>query len=379
MGSNRHDGRAGREAPDSEHSQLARRAMAGELAAGVTHEIANALSAIIGWSQLARRDGARAEEALALIEASATIARASARRLLGAARGTATEAPETLDVSEALEQVAAILRCDATQRRVDISVRGGRGLLVVGAPTDLLSIIWNLAKNAVEAAGPTGRVTLAASARAGKIRILVSDDGCGMDRDQKARAFDPFYTTKETGTGLGLSLVRDAVTALSGAISVDSAPGRGTQFRVDLPRAPASASRPPPATNQSGVRSRPSSSARVLVVENDDAVRELIATTLELHGARVTAVATAREARATREPFDLALVDLGLDDAHGDALLAELRMASRVRRGILVTGASVLPDAPATARPDGWLRKPFDLDDLIALLADVPDRGARTA
>jgi signal transduction histidine kinase len=115
---------------------------------------------------------------------------------------------------------------------------------VLAEPTGLRRIVENLAANAIESLPPGGGTVVLKTERAaggegaGAVRLTVKDDGCGMDEEKRARIFDHFYTDKEGGSGLGLSIVRRLVTDFEGTIDVKSEPGRGTLFTVVLPAAP---------------------------------------------------------------------------------------------------------------------------------------------
>ncbi len=107
----------------------------------------------------------------------------------------------------------------------------------LGDPVVVRRILDNLVRNAVESFDPAGgEVTITTSSPAtGGVRIVVDDTGRGMTEEQLSRAFDDFYTTKAEGTGLGLSVVRRLTTDLNGSVRVQSAPGKGTTFTIDLP------------------------------------------------------------------------------------------------------------------------------------------------
>lgn len=371
--------------------RMQRRATAADAAAAVAHEVSNALSAIVGWAQLGREAaGERAkDDALVFIETSAQDARQSARQLLELARGSATVKTEPIDVDDLLGEIVRLLSPEARRRQVTLEHVPGGAPLAKAARAPLLTIVWNLALNAVEAVKPGGRVTLGSGRTGQDVGILVADDGPGMDEAEQKRIFEPYFTTKPGGTGLGLAIVRDAVEQLGGKIKLDSELGRGTRFVVTLPPAGAAAaaapSTPPPSPQRppstiprrvgraeqrrSGVVGKPRlEGARVLVVEDDATVRELLVTTLELRGAKVLTASGAEEALRQAGPFDVALIDLSLSDARGDMLLAELRKRNIVSVAALASGGAAPDDLAEGGEPDAWLRKPFDLPDLMAVM-----------
>jgi CheY-like chemotaxis protein len=244
------------------------------------------------------------------------------------------------------------------------------------AGTTIRLVVSNLVRNALEAMENGGTIRVALAAGADEARLTITDDGPGMSPRTLARAFERYFTTKERGTGLGLALVRDAIYEAGGRLEVESGIGKGTRFEVVLPAGEATTLRPPPLSRASGIHPKPGTlPLRVLVVDDDSAVRSMIATALELQGARVHASPSCEDARTVEGDFDLALVDLSLGDGRGDELIAELRASGRVERAMLLTGSSEGDLSPA-GEPDAVLRKPFELDDLVRaidhLLARAP-------
>jgi CheY-like chemotaxis protein len=173
--------------------------------------------------------------------------------------------------------------------------------------------------------------------------------------------------------------VRDAIQELGGAISVKSTPGVGTVFVVELPRIHRTSDVHGPAPD-ARVHSEeaPTAShlleARVLVVDDDDALREMVATALTLRGARVTTARTAEQARNLEPGFDVALIDMMLLDGRGDELLAQLRKRGIVNAAMLVTGTVQKPRLVVGGEPDDWVRKPFEIAHLVDRLRRTLER-----
>jgi len=438
-------------------AEIERRAALTDAAAEVAHEVANALSAIAGWAEIGRgqRQRERVDEALDRIETSARAAREAARGLLGAARGSVIVEGGlvAVDASALALDVARTLAPIAAMRGVRIDAAAA-GVAPVADPSGKLwTVLWNLLKNAIEAATDGGLVELRVEAAARGVRVIIADDGPGMDVAARERAFEPYVTTKADGTGLGLPLVKRAVEALGGTIVLEGRRSGGLRAVVSLPaayetsgratrpittrtitprpitpraataRALPAADVPPrapparpaggrtpslrpaavrPATvrpapvrtaqrketsrsqalrarggagpaRDSGVRNRAGLAGRVvLVVEDDTALRELVATTLELRGARVTAVASGRAASALSGPFDLAIIDLTLGDTRGDHVLAELRARGALCGPAIVATGRALPEL-LEAEPDAVLRKPFAIDEMTELVGELID------
>lgn len=364
---------------------LQRRALATDRSARISHELANALGAIAGWAAIAK-EGQRVEEALDLIERSATDAWSAARAMLGEVSGQrqASDLDQIIDLSHFTEQAARLLVPTSLKKQVALTTDVKPGLLIKGDRSSAWAIVWNLASNAIEALQPGGHVTLQLTDAEGPLRLRVQDDGPGMSDDVRAHVFEPYYSTKASGAGLGLSLVKQAVQTLGGSISLESSAGHGTCFSVELPRARPNSMGPKRklSTRESGVFVAEQIEGRVLVLDDDSSLREMIATALSMRGAVVQSAATLEEALAMPGPVDVAVVDYILGDERGDAAIAALRGAGLAQRSLLVTGTELPRQLADGGQPDGLLRKPFELNDLFervsALLIEEADRRSQT-
>jgi two-component system cell cycle sensor histidine kinase/response regulator CckA len=344
--------------------ELSRRAGLVDVAAAVAHEVANAVGAIAGWAELGATSGISAEEALKLIGSCARAAQQAARSMLNVARGEAAE-QEEVDFSALAGELLSLLSLTARQARVRLSSSVDPDLKLVGSRAQLFTVLWNLTKNAIEACAPNGAVNVQMSAAGSRLVLEVRDNGAGLHSDELARIFTPYYTTKAAGTGLGLALVQQAVESLGGEIDVQSSKGRGTSVRVSLPRV---------VRNSNVVAARQSLptatdggelAARILVVDDDDALRGMMATALSLRGAEVVAAKSSEQASRIEGRFDIALIDMMLEDGRGDELLTLLRRRDTVSAAILVTGTVQKPRLVPGGEPDDWVRKPFEIGLLV--------------
>jgi PAS domain S-box-containing protein len=302
----------------------------GLLAGGIAHDFNNLLAAILGNAHLTL-EALPADHAQHACVAEITVAaergRLLTRQLLSyAGRATAERVP--VDLSEQVREVATIV-----QRRlrpnVSLQFDLADSLAAVEVdPGQLQQVVLNLLSNAADALGAAGgsiqvRTALArlesadvAGLVAGAgiqpglyVRLDIADDGCGMDAETRDRLFDPFFTSKESGHGLGLPVALGVVRAHGGGIAVESEPGAGTCFRVYLPVS----SRAPQASSPSAVADV-RGAGRVLLADDDAAVRRVVRRMLQSLGYEVceasdgpTACELAREADA---PFVAALLDL---------------------------------------------------------------------
>jgi len=367
---------------------IQRRAGLVDVAAAVSHEVANAMGAITGWAELAAKpeeSGIEPAEALRLIASCARTAESAARRMLSLARGHDSK-DETTELSDLAEEVVSLLTLSARQARVSVTNHIEPDLTVRGSRGQLFTVLWNLTKNAIEACGAAGEVEISVEGDDSDVFVSVRDTGPGIDADACERIFSPYYTTKAGGTGLGLPLVRQTVETLHGKLSVDSVVGAGTTFRVMLPRLlrrsatfDAAASAPNQAQrlqSDEAPRAAQALDADILVIDDDDALREMLATALTLKGARVTALRGAAEARALERSFDIALIDMMLSDCRGDELLATLRVRGIVNAAMLVTGTVQKPKLVPGGEPDDWVRKPFEISQLVDRLKRTLERHA---
>jgi signal transduction histidine kinase len=343
-----------------------------ERAAEVLHEVANHLTAMAGWAELADRAGPlpdRTREALTVVRRAGRDALEDARGLLRSmrgdvqpqAKGPAEPARVDLTVDSLLSELTPVLR----KADVEAAARTWE-VWTSASPAALRTILSNLLRNAAEALAPTGgRIDVLVERRDQSVVIEVQDDGPGLTEELQGKVFERYFTTKPEGTGLGLALVRQAVTAAGGTIALTSAPGLGTTFTVTLP-ATSRPSRGEP-RRDSGVLRRPSlRGTRVLVVDDDESVRSFVETALSLVGAEVTSVADRTGALACEDVFDLALVDLDLgSDAGGDVVVGELRSLGMARRIVVMSGATSLDPALGA---DAFLPKPFDIEELTDLV-----------
>jgi CheY-like chemotaxis protein/anti-sigma regulatory factor (Ser/Thr protein kinase) len=230
-------------------------------------------------------------------------------------------------------------------------------------------VLTNLIVNAQQAllqSGPPRCLWLRLKAAGGEVVIEVEDNGAGMTEEVRKRIFEPFFTTKPqgVGTGVGLSVSLGIVTSHGGRISVRSEAGAGTCFTVVLPL-PAQA--PNEAEAGAVPELPPRLHGRVLVVDDEAEIAELVAEHLRRDGLTVEVVASGRKAllRLQEESFDVVVSDLRMPDLDGPSLVAELRRRhpELARRVVLITGDALGAELSETLRATDLpvLEKPLDL------------------
>jgi two-component system, NtrC family, sensor kinase len=206
----------------------------GRIAAGIAHELNNPLQVILGYISLDKHR-VRGELAshLAAVEREANRCKEIVEDLLQLSRPAAPASAALVDLRDVSQEVASALEVALGERRPGIGVRGEG--MALGTRGRLRQIIFNLVKNAAEAAGAEGRVLVEVSSSDGMVEVAVSDSGSGVAADVRERIFEPFFTTKPTGTGLGLSMARAIAGALGGDIEIDRSELGGARFALRLP------------------------------------------------------------------------------------------------------------------------------------------------
>jgi signal transduction histidine kinase len=256
----------------------------GQLASGVAHNFNNIVSAILGYSEMASSEvepGGKAARRIAEIEKAAGRGRDLVDSILTFGRRSDARSSLVL-ITELLSETASLLRASLPSS-VELVVAGGPGgLAVFGEWAQLQQIIVNLCRNAAQAMGDSGRIDVSVDTQhlttarvfsSGELepgsyaRITVRDAGPGFGEEVAKRLFEPFFTTRPAGTGLGLATVRKIVRDHDGAIDVASAPGRGSRFEVWLPAAKSDASTT--ARGQAVAPPRLGQGETVLIVHDD--------------------------------------------------------------------------------------------------------------
>jgi len=353
------------------------------LAGGIAHNFNNLLVSVIGNASLAQEmlpDGSGAAQFLGdIVRAGDRAAHLTAQLLAYAGNGRMVVEP--IGLSEMVREVGEILR-PTIPNNISLGLDVRPDLPPIEADRgELQHVIMNLALNALEAIGDdSGQISVrtgvleidARSIRRGSsgvamlpgkyVTLEVRDTGCGMDENIKARIFDPFFTTKFLGRGLGLAAVGGIVRAQNGAITVDSTPGKGTCVTVLLP-----ASDRPAAVSAANALPRRELhwTGAILVVDDEEVVREVARKSLQRYGFTVLLADSGRAAidifqRETRE-ISLVLLDLCMPGMSGGETLTELK---RIRPDVKVIVSSGYSEHEAmksftASQVSGFIQKPY--------------------
>jgi PAS domain S-box-containing protein len=367
----------------------------GHLAGGVAHDFNNLLGVITGYSELLKKrlePEHVGQRALEQIRGAADRAAVLTRQLLAFSRKQVLE-PKVLDLNEILAGVDKMLR-RLIGEDVQIQTRFAADLWQVKAdPGQIEQVIMNLAVNARDAMPKGGHLILETAntaldaayahthsyVRPGPyVMLAVSDNGCGMDAETLAHMFEPFFTTKGPGkgTGLGLATVFGIVKQSGGHLNVYSEPGRGSTFKVYLPRTEEVAA---PRVATALPSSPPGGTETILVVEDAEALRVMIREILQGGGYTVLDASHPAEALATAtahpSPIDLMLTDVVLPRMSGPDLAASLTGVRPGIRVLYMSGytADAIGDHGVLEPGTNFIPKPFTAEALLNKLRSVLD------
>ena len=357
----------------------------GTLASGVAHDFNNLLTAISGYAQLARKTLPSEEDAvksLDMIEKAAQQAQGVTRSLLTFSHKTSSNKSPVDLGNLATESMRLLRRLLPPSVEVVQTSPKDTSVWVNADATQLQQVIMNLAVNARDAMPEGGELRVEVSQTCaehvtGEDRptrdqfeavLVIEDSGAGMDKQTMSRVFEPFFTTKarSEGTGLGLSLVHGIVTDHNGRIRLESEIGKGTRFSIVLPTCEAPEEVKQPETPEEHL----GAGELVILAEDNDYVRTIMATTLEQAGYETITANDGEEAIKAMDTHevrtDLVVLDLDLPKISGRACLEHVRQKRPDLPVLIVTGSVKLADIQNELRPNEKLmRKPFQMGDLL--------------
>ena len=373
----------------------------GTLAGGIAHDFNNILAAILGNVALTRQHVGpehAATHGLGQIERAGVRARSLVQKILAFSR-MQPHALVSQPMRPLVEEAIVLLR-STLPSLVELELKLSDAPLQVGADaTNVQQILINLCTNAWHAMrGGAGRITIvleqveidADAARAlGEIppgayaHLSVADNGCGMSEATRARAFEPFFTTKRVGegTGLGLSVVHGIVVAHQGAISVDSAPHRGSNFHIYLPLSSAKSSAAP--SEAAAPEAPRGAGEHVMYVDDDPAMLLMIESLLQHAGYRVSAFDRPQDAlarvRSAPTAFDLIVTDFNMPEMTGLDLAEEIARIAPELPVVISSGyvSDEMRAAALRAGVRGLLQKEYSLEQLGALIHPLLSEARR--
>ncbi len=374
----------------------------GRLAGGIAHDFNNMLGVILGYSEIALKKVAADQPMYSALQGIQQAAQRSAdltRQLLAFARKQ-TVAPKVLDLNETVASMLNMLR-----RLI------GENISLVWLPDESLGaikmdytqidqILANLCVNARDAIGDTGRITIetgnvvfdqaycashAGSVPGEYVLLMLSDNGCGMDRETISHVFEPFFTTKELGKGAGLGLptVYGIVKQNNGFVNVYSELGLGTTFKIYLPRHKAKDEKLPEPEETAPIAT---GHETILLVEDEPMILEMTTVMLELQGYTVLPASSAGEAislaREYADEIHLLLTDVVMPEMNGRDLARNLFPLYPHLKRLFMSGytANVIAHHGVLDEGVHFLQKPFTMQNLATKIRAVlvekdPDQG----
>ncbi|MDP9236321.1 MAG: ATP-binding protein [Chloroflexota bacterium] len=349
----------------------------GQLVSGVAHELNNPLTGIMGFAQLLLlgelEDKPRRQVETIYGEADRA-SKIVANLLTFARRRKAQKEPANLNTL--IERVLELRNYDLRVRNIETELNLDPALPETMVDTNQLQgVFLNIILNAEQAMrggdGGEGTLRIRSSQADGVVRASFQDSGPGMSSETVRRIFDPFFTTKEAGegTGLGLTISYGIVEEHGGRIWAESEPGRGTTFVIELPVVAGVASAPRVAPESAPVPEAVTRK-RILVVDDEDSIQQLLTGVLEMDGHDVQIANNGREAldRIAGDAFDLVITDIKMPVMGGPDLYRRLSEAGNplARRVIFITGDTVAPDTRGFLQgvDNAVLPKPFRLRDV---------------
>jgi PAS domain S-box-containing protein len=366
----------------------------GIFAGGIAHDFNNILTGIFGFIEIVQHElppDSHSAETLHSALVAANRAKALVGQILSIARRS--EGPlQQVDVAKIAGEVGKLLRASIPpQIDIALNIDSDTGT-VMAEPIQIHQVLMNLCTNAYQAIGQTGG-TIGISCRSQSeegshdaalsllpakeyVLIEISDTGCGMNKTTMERMFDPYFTTKESGmgTGLGLSVVKAIVEAHQGRITCESQEGKGSTFRVYLPKSTTIA---PVAQKQCGCSWEPGNKQMILCVEDDESIGPMLDQALQKLGYQSVLARNGKEAMnlflEKPQSFDLILTDLNMPHIGGIELAQKILSLRPTMPIVLMSGITdILTEHDVRSRGIRvCLRKPFSIEELSRALKEV--------
>jgi len=375
-------------------SQIEKLSALGELASGVAHDFNNTLAGILGRAQLILRtnDPEKISRGLKIIIKTAEDGAKTVKRIQDFARQRRDYDFEPVCIDQILLDVSEITkprwkdRAEASNVHIGLDLQIRSKAKVMGDESELREVLVNMVLNAVDAMPEGGQLTLAAEDVEDAVVISVGDTGTGMAPEVKSRIFDPFFTTKgKAGMGLGLAVSFGIIRRHEGSVEIESEVGAGTKFKISLPKAQVSVDSilPEPERpkllheklNTIASRTFDHNQPKILVVDDEESIRELLRDVLESEGCRVYLAPGGREALGLFEAhqFDAIFTDVGMPGMSGWELAHAIRKHSETIPIAVITGwgEAVGSNEQKEARVDWVIAKPFTAQRISELAQDI--------
>ncbi len=356
----------------------------GSMAAGIAHDFNNLLMAILGNVELLQMElkDTKYEDRLKKIEASVNDGAETIKRIQAFVKGKNGKndvSEQSVLISEVIEEAIQFTKplwkdeCEKKGIYISVETELAEGLMANISPYELREVLVNIILNAIEAMPQGGKILIKSYEQDEMAVIEVRDTGSGIDQDVLPHIFDPYFSTKDTGSaGLGLSIVYGLVSNVGGSVEAFSEKGCGTTFKILLPCANPKESleekeNDPGPLEEKGIK--------ILVIDDEPQIAELTALMLESLGHQVVSCNDPQEAigLVEQEEFHLVLTDLGMPGISGWEIASKIREVSPKTHVVMMTGwgASFKEEDLKEKGIDALLSKPFRLNDMVRVLSKL--------
>ena len=351
----------------------------GEMAGGVAHDLNNALAPIVAYSELLLKSGDLQGEQRIWLQCIRDGGLDMASTVNGLKRfyQNSESLNKATDLRPLIEQVVEMTKPrwltepEQKGKHITLNLELAEQAVINCDPHEMRTALTNLIFNAVDAMPEGGTLTLRLAERTNEVALEVNDTGVGMTPEQIKKCFEPFISWKERGSGLGLSICHGIIERQHGTISVDSEKGRGTTFTITF------AQTTPFAEQTTSSPEKQTSYKDVLLVDDDDVVRESMKAMLEVFGANVTTSSSGVDAlkHFASQSFDVVVTDLGMKGMDGVELIEKIRATKPQQLIAVVSGwpeESVLRRFSSQQQPHWFLQKPVKMKELEHILRSPP-------
>jgi PAS domain S-box-containing protein len=359
----------------------------GQMASGVAHDFNNALAIILGNTELLNRqietmeiDAIKGQ--LQVIETAALDAAETVRRIQEFTRIRTDKAYSTVDINRVVREVREMSkpRWKDQSQEMGINIEfvpqlSDAVLPVLGNPSELREVLTNIIFNSIDAMPKGGRISIETRKTNGEAQIQVNDTGIGIPADIKRKIFDPFFTTKGVvSDGLGLSIAYSIITRQGGRIAVESKEGEGTTVNIFLPISPEFKE---DEQEQKSVTKRDVANSTILIIDDEEMVRNLMENLLTQNGHHVIKAASGKEGLEifNQGGIDLVFTDIGMPGMSGWEIARSIKAQDKTIPVALITGWGIEIDDKKMKESgaDLVLNKPFKVKELVDLVAEAID------
>jgi signal transduction histidine kinase/ActR/RegA family two-component response regulator len=355
----------------------------GEMASGVAHDFNNILAVILGniqllLHQLKNLPVEEIQDRLKVIERSSKDGAETVRRIQEFTGVKRDKEFISVDLNQIIQEVITVTQPrwkDQAQSKgiqIELSTRFGEIPLILGNSSELREVLTNIIFNGVDAMPQGGGFSFSTSHQGDWVEVMIADTGVGMTEAVKKRVFDPFFTTKGvSSSGLGMSVSYGIIKRHGGEIQIESQPGKGTTLIIRLPRGVGDA----PVFKREPSVFPEARQARILVIDDDDSVRDILSQMLKAKGHQVVAASSGEEGidHFRKENFDLVLTDLGMPKISGWEVGKTIKGMNRKVPVAMITGWGMELNREKMSENgiDLIISKPFDFNRVLQLVSEA--------